>query len=281
MKYDSEFEPVRFPVLPKGTRAVSVREIPYLLAETLYPMSRREYDDWQLIHRLMKRRVGSVDDEQALGPLEALDEDDWKSLRSVWKTLPSYRDGMGEDEWRPYAEAFEKADPWESYELWPVWDDGESLREEARKNYAGWLHKAIQDGSIKARTGMDLPLFDPTGELLLGAEVSVHDFKRFVAMLEASTDQTCSPPTAPLVPQVEQNEFPPASWQAQAYRIAKRWQSERRRDGVNPGQEDIAEYVAKYMKNNKLFGKHKGKSPSAGTIRKEVLIGRVTKETDS
>lgn len=279
MEHTSQFDLSRFPSLAKGTISVTVRDIPYLLAEAVYPPKSEGNKPWLLIHCLMKRRLDQVDVQQPLGQLEPLDEDDWKVLRSIWKALPNYHDGLEEEEWLPYEHAFDKADPWPNYELCPMWDNQDSLREQACRNYTGWLHKAIADGLIITRTANNVPLFNPTGEMLLSAEVSVSDLKRLLTMLDASSDRGYKSDSNTLAINDGQHHFPPDSWEAQAYQIAKRWQAEQRRQGFNPGQEDIANEVAKYMKANKLFGKHKGKTPSAGTIRKEVLIGRLTKET--
>lgn len=273
-------------VLPVGTRTVTVRETPHLLALALYPITSPDLDTLQVIHRILKRQVDPDDDEQPLGKLEPLTEEDWSVLFKIWRTLPPYRDGMTHAEWRPYAMAFEQAQSRPDYELWPVWDDATDLREEARKLYYALLHEAISNGSITPRNSAHIPIVNATGEVLMSAEIMVSDLNKFVAQchggashrhpvaqpncnmnddrhVEGSAQQAVS----------DSHSFPPGSWKAKAYEIGREWMlSEEKRTGKRPGQVAIATYLEGELSNRGITAK-RGKFADQAYIRRNVLKG--------
>jgi len=202
-------------ILPAGTRAVSVLDIPNLLADAIHPRLPEGHPE--IIIGLYKRALNehgqpagerepltavvdtdSLSDEEHqkhitkfLGldwkPGDALPfASDWDYLSVVWSGLPPFRTGITLDEWKPYAEAYER------YHIKPPWkltEDSFSgelysllYHDQAKRLHAKEIAKAVARGELVVRSKMTLlPEAMAIEDKLLDAIVFIEDFRLYAA----------------------------------------------------------------------------------------------------
>lgn len=274
-------------ILPAGTITVTVRQIPHVLALSLYPSTPSDDDSERFLHDIFKRRMFFFEDEAELGELEPLSNSDWDVLFKLWQYLPPFRSGLTESEWKPYFLAFSEAYPWSDYDLCPVWDNITDLRNRARVRCTSLLHEAIRAKLITLRDSSGMPIVNPTDELLMSTEITVSELEEFfreygvngrnldaaISTSQGSSEDLPGTVDMPNVLGEKSHSYLPGSWQAQAYELGKAWMlSEEARTGKRPGQTAIAAYLEGELSNRGIKGP-RGLFLDRETIRREALKG--------
>jgi len=170
--------------LPTGTKTVTVREIPRLLALALHP---DRSGNPRIVSSLMKQVIAP--DAIPAPRCEHLTDDDWNVLGAIWHDLPRYREGMSEPGWLPYVEAFANAKYKPDWELLPVWRDagmGAKISQiSAEQEHKELLAAAVANGELAALSPLTFaPKRTAQGEELQNLLVMVDELKQYAARFQ-------------------------------------------------------------------------------------------------
>lgn len=147
--------------LPLGTEAVTVRDVPALLALALHPVK----NDEPVLMDIFKCAKGST-------RTEPLSDDDLSMVMDAWHKLPTRSVRLKKSEWPEYLSAFNTYPSRPEWELVPTWHDpklnSDMLRLNATNMHAHELSAAIKTKKVIARNHAGIPSEGyPNDEILL------------------------------------------------------------------------------------------------------------------
>ena len=167
-------------VLPAGTKTVTVREIPSLIATAIYPEIQ---GDCPLVISYLNKLEPDGGNTAPARRSEPLTDNDWDTLNAIWQHLPPYRESMTDSEWVPYAEAFENSRHKPNWTVIPIWLNErlnrDILRLDAENQHLDLLKAAVIRGAVTPLNHALVPVPMAAGEMLMNAVLTVADFAQY------------------------------------------------------------------------------------------------------